>query len=133
MCVNGFIVDPPPPTHTHTHSVYPAFKANDQVRRFINIHLRYNTVQRKSLTYLHRPYPLSSLECNLVLFSCPFSALGCDLTLFPCPLSALRMNYIILPCFWLNGGISHSSRFSSVGTLTSACVVLYREAVPSAL
>ena len=46
MCVNGFIVNPPhPPTpiHTHTPSVYFALRANDQVRRSVNIHLHYIT------------------------------------------------------------------------------------------
>ena len=40
--MNGFLVDP----HPHPHPpLYLALKADDQVRRFINIHLHYITLK----------------------------------------------------------------------------------------
>ncbi len=39
VCVNGFIVDCPPSPRSPPPSVYLALRANDQVRRFIYIHL----------------------------------------------------------------------------------------------
>ena len=49
VCVDGFIVECPPPPP----SVYLALWANDQVRRFINIHLHYITFLLPGYVVLH--------------------------------------------------------------------------------